>query len=222
MDYLVHGILQARILEWVAFPFSKGSSQPSDRTQVFHTAGRFFASWAPREAQEHWSGYLIPSPGDLPDPGIKPGSPALQTDSLLTELWGKPNLLKLILLFLFTPGTNPMEQAVLSSSSCNWGNRRVLFIYFIFDCPGCLLLRGLSPVAARGTTVSAACRRLLFWSTGSRCSRSVLVVLGLSCPEARGIFRDLGLNYVLPKVVAFPKLIFCQKFSPSSHVQRIC
>ena len=30
MDYLVHGILQARILEWVAFPFSRGSSQPSD------------------------------------------------------------------------------------------------------------------------------------------------------------------------------------------------
>ena len=49
MDYTVHGILQARILEWVAFP----------------------------------------SPGDLTDPGIKPGSPALQMDSLLTELSGK-------------------------------------------------------------------------------------------------------------------------------------
>ena len=33
MDYTVHGILQARILEWVAFPFSRGSSQPRDRTQ---------------------------------------------------------------------------------------------------------------------------------------------------------------------------------------------
>ena len=32
LDYTVHGILQARILEWVAFPFSRGSSQPSDRT----------------------------------------------------------------------------------------------------------------------------------------------------------------------------------------------
>ena len=39
MDYTVHGILQARILEWVAFPFSRGSSQPWDRTQVSHTAG---------------------------------------------------------------------------------------------------------------------------------------------------------------------------------------
>ena len=34
MDYTVHGIAQARILEWVAFPFSRGSSQPRDRTYV--------------------------------------------------------------------------------------------------------------------------------------------------------------------------------------------
>ena len=44
MDYTVHGILQARILKWVAFPFSRGSSQPRDRAQVSHTAGRFFTS----------------------------------------------------------------------------------------------------------------------------------------------------------------------------------
>ena len=44
MDYTVHGILQARILEWVAFPFSRGSSQPRDRTQVSLIAGRFFTS----------------------------------------------------------------------------------------------------------------------------------------------------------------------------------
>ena len=48
MDYTVHGILQARILEWVAFPFSRGSSQPRDQTQVSHIAGGFFTSWAPR------------------------------------------------------------------------------------------------------------------------------------------------------------------------------
>ena len=38
----VHGIPQARILEWVAIPFSRGSSQPTDRTQIFHFAGGFF------------------------------------------------------------------------------------------------------------------------------------------------------------------------------------
>ena len=36
--------------------------------------------------QEYWSGLPFPLPGDLPDPGIKPGSPALQADSSLTEL----------------------------------------------------------------------------------------------------------------------------------------
>ena len=41
--------------------------------------------------QEHWSGLPFPSPGDLPDPRTKPGSPALQADSLLTKLWGKPS-----------------------------------------------------------------------------------------------------------------------------------
>ena len=40
----VYGILQARILEWVAFPFSRRSSQPRDQTQVSLIAGRFFTS----------------------------------------------------------------------------------------------------------------------------------------------------------------------------------
>ena len=44
MEYTVHGILQGRILEWVAFPFSRRSSQPRDRTQVSGTAGGYFAS----------------------------------------------------------------------------------------------------------------------------------------------------------------------------------
>ena len=44
MDYTVCGILQARILEWVVFPFSRGSSQPRDRTQVSRIVGGFFPS----------------------------------------------------------------------------------------------------------------------------------------------------------------------------------
>ena len=50
MDYIVHGILQARILEWVAFPFSRGSSQTRDQTRVSCIAGGFFTNWAIREA----------------------------------------------------------------------------------------------------------------------------------------------------------------------------
>ena len=51
MDYTVHGILQARILEWVAAPFSQGSSQPRDQIQVSHITGGFFTRWVTREAQ---------------------------------------------------------------------------------------------------------------------------------------------------------------------------
>ena len=46
--------------------------------------------------QEYWSGLPFPSPGDLPDPGIEPRSPALQADSSLTELQGKPQIISLI------------------------------------------------------------------------------------------------------------------------------
>ena len=47
--FSVHGILQARILGWVAIPFSRGSSWLSDRTWVSHTAGKFFTIWVTRE-----------------------------------------------------------------------------------------------------------------------------------------------------------------------------
>ena len=49
MDYAVHVVLQTRILEWVAFSFSRGSSQPKDQTQVSHITGKFFTSWVTRE-----------------------------------------------------------------------------------------------------------------------------------------------------------------------------
>ena len=55
-NYTVHGILQARILEWIVFPFSRGSSQPRNWTQVSRISGGLFTSWAIVEAQEHWSG----------------------------------------------------------------------------------------------------------------------------------------------------------------------
>ena len=50
---VVRGILQPRILEWVALPFSRGSSHPRVRTQVSCIAGGFFTSWATRKAPCH-------------------------------------------------------------------------------------------------------------------------------------------------------------------------
>ena len=54
MDYTVHGILQTRILNWVAVPFSKGSSQLRDQTQLSWISCRFFTSWASREGYKHF------------------------------------------------------------------------------------------------------------------------------------------------------------------------
>ena len=45
----IRGIFQARVLEWVAISFSRGSSQPRDQTQVSHIAGRGFTLWTTRE-----------------------------------------------------------------------------------------------------------------------------------------------------------------------------
>ena len=50
MDYIVHEILHSRILEWIAFPFSRDHPNPGDQTQVSHIAGGFFTRWATREA----------------------------------------------------------------------------------------------------------------------------------------------------------------------------
>ena len=85
MGYRAHGILQTRILEWVAFPFSRGSSWPKDWTQVSHIAGKPDVSNIRGKPKNTGVGSL-----SLPDPGIKSGSPVLQVDALTTELWGKP------------------------------------------------------------------------------------------------------------------------------------
>ena len=87
----VHGILQARILKWVAIPFSRGSSWPRDWTWVSCIAGRFFTIWVAREAQI----FIYLAPLDLscmwdliPWLGLEPGPPALGMSNLATELPG--------------------------------------------------------------------------------------------------------------------------------------
>ena len=92
----VHEISQARILEWFAISFSRASACSRDQTRVSFIADRFFIAtlWAvvrqaPRSMgfsrQEYWSGLPFPSPGDLPNPGVEPRSPALEADALTSE-----------------------------------------------------------------------------------------------------------------------------------------
>ena len=64
MEYTAHGILQARLPEWAAFSFSRGSSWPRDQTQVSCIAGEFFTSWATREAL-HYALVWMNSSDDL-------------------------------------------------------------------------------------------------------------------------------------------------------------
>ena len=81
----IHGILQARILEWVAISFSRGSSWLRNRTQVSCTAGRRFNLWATRKpwltiVTEKWASHVIlvaknpASEGDSRDMSLIPGS----------------------------------------------------------------------------------------------------------------------------------------------------
>ena len=84
------GLRPARLLSPWDFPgentgvgchaLLQGIFPTQDQTQVSHTAG-FFTTRASREAQGCWSGQPVSSPGDPSDPGIEPGSPALQADS---------------------------------------------------------------------------------------------------------------------------------------------
>ena len=113
--FSVHGILQARILEWFAITFSHVRRweninehlnvrlQPCGtysfnclkvKVKLLSRVRLFVTLWtvtyqAPLSVefsrQEYWSGLAFPSPGDLPDPGTKPGSPALQADSSPSE-----------------------------------------------------------------------------------------------------------------------------------------
>ena len=90
----VHGIFQARVLEWVAISFSRGSSRCRDWTQVSHTAGRRFTLWATREAtcgignaaagKSHQSCPTLCDPID----GSPPGSPVPGILQARTLEWG--------------------------------------------------------------------------------------------------------------------------------------
>ena len=101
---------------------SRGSSQPRSWTQVSHIAGGFFTIWATRKTQEYWRELPFSSPGDLPNPGIQQGSPALQEDSLPAELPGKPK--SLMLYQLSYPGSY--------INIIHWKFNHVLKIFFKF------------------------------------------------------------------------------------------
>ena len=88
MDYIVHGIRQAKILEWVTVPFSSGSS-------TFQADS--LPTEPPGKSNNIGVGSLSLLQWDLPNPGIELGSPALQVDSLPAEPSGKPAVMTVVL-----------------------------------------------------------------------------------------------------------------------------
>ena len=111
----VHGILQARILEWAAISLSsdKGRTERSE-VKSLSCVQLFVTTWMvahrARQSmefsrQEYWSGLPFPSPGDLPHPGIEPTCPALAGRSFTTEPSGKhSNVLQASITFKYKSG----------------------------------------------------------------------------------------------------------------------
>ena len=98
-DCSVHGILQARIPEWAAMHSFRGSSQPKDQTHISCrscTAGGFFTTEPPGKSKNTGLDSLSLLQGNLLDPRIELGSPALQADSFLLSHRGSPLLCKLL------------------------------------------------------------------------------------------------------------------------------
>ena len=128
----VHGILQVRILEWVAISFSRGSSQPRNRTQVSCIAGRFFTTRATKEA-----------PWDLPNPGTEPRFPILQADSLSVIHKGSPRRLEWVAYPFSSRSSRPGNQTRVSCIAgrffTNWVIREALFRFWwlSFLLPNC-------------------------------------------------------------------------------------
>ena len=109
----VHGILQARILEWVAFSFSRGSSQPKDWTQVSHIAGGFFINGAIREASIFRALGLL-----CWITWLKPGLPQFSPNPLLTfgSIWRRRKAQK--------PAQTNFWSKVAFLNSCNRRERQ--------------------------------------------------------------------------------------------------
>ena len=117
-DSSVHGIFQEIVLEWIAIYFSKGPSQPKDRTWVFHIIDRRFTIWATREVPPCMGNYK-------------------NLDSLKSSFWYEPQPSKASILFIpeFPRGA-PLGEAVVAKG---FAVNRLLFFSILNSLEGSLL-----------------------------------------------------------------------------------
>ena len=135
MDYTIHRILQARILEWVAVSFSRGSSQTRDQTQVSRIAGGFFTRWATREApsteysvqfscsvvsDSFWPHELQHSRHPCPSP-----TPGVHSNSCPWSWWCHPAISSSDVPFSSCPQSLPASGSFPVSQLFTWGGQSI-------------------------------------------------------------------------------------------------
>ena len=129
MGSTVHEILQARILEWVTFPFSRGSSQPRDQTQVSLITGRFFTSWATGCGFSSVQfTQLSPSLCDLMNhsmPGlpVHHQTPRVHSDSRPPSQWCHPTISSSVVPFSSCSQSLPASESFPMSQLFAWGGQ---------------------------------------------------------------------------------------------------
>ena len=145
MGYIAQGILQARILEWVAFPFSRESSQPTDWTQVSCIAGGFFTSWTTNK-----EGSPLQTP--FPDLSYLPGLVILECSrtqpldffSVLKFYFLDDTAISEALIHLYSDDANicsPLKLRLAYSGICSMFSFNSLTGFWNLMCPGELFFK---------------------------------------------------------------------------------
>ena len=128
------GILQAKILEWVAMPTSRGTSQLRDWSQIFRTAGRFFTIWATREAHGWWIGSvqfsrsvvsdsLRPHESQHARPPCPSPTPGVHSDSRPSSQWCHLAISSSVIPFSSCPQSLPASESFPMSQLFTWGGQ---------------------------------------------------------------------------------------------------
>ena len=120
----VYGILQARILEWIAIPFSRGSSRPRDQTLIC-TVGRFFTVWATSSVQfsrSVMSDSVRPHELQHARPPCPTPTPGVHWDSRPLSQWCHPAISSSVVPFS-CPQSLPASQSFPISQLFTWGDQ---------------------------------------------------------------------------------------------------
>ena len=134
---------------WTSFP-PPTPSHPSESEMSPSRVWLFATPWIIQSMEfsrpEYWSGQTCPSPGDCPNTGFEPGSPALQADSLPTELWGKPKSLN------YTLDTNELY-TVWNTWSAAWIEALILNAHWKKEVSGGSILKPFNGAEWEGKSV---------------------------------------------------------------------